>query len=63
VKGETYLPKKRVVDRHLGKNRLVADSGGGGGGMLSRLSGALSWELEKLCTAVYTEIQNIIMPV
>jgi hypothetical protein len=54
--------KMRGFDRHLGKNRLVADSEKKKK-TLSRLSGALSWELERFCTAVFTEVQNIIMPV
>jgi len=54
----------RVVDRHLGNNRSVADSGGGGDKQIfiSRLPGALSRELEIRCTAVGAEVHNIIRP-
>ena len=52
--------KMLVVDRHLGKNLSVVDSEKQI--FLCRLSGPLSWELEGLCTVVFTEAQDIIRP-
>jgi hypothetical protein len=50
-----------VVDRHLAKNRSVAASEEKKK-FSSGLSGALSWELGRLRTAEFTEVQNIVRP-